>query len=61
MTRSARRGEFEIRDIYPTRQTGPERWIERQDPVLWSDWRPDAPLTREQAEAGLDVVVDAID
>ncbi|MFP4327040.1 MAG: ectoine hydroxylase [Paracoccaceae bacterium] len=51
MTRSARRGEFEIRDIYPTRQTGPERWIERQDPVLWSDWRPDAPLTREQAEA----------
>jgi ectoine hydroxylase len=51
MTRSARRGDFEIRDTYPTRGTGPERWIDRQDPVLWSDWSPEAPLTRAQAEA----------
>jgi len=51
MTRSALRGDFESRDTYSTRGADPERWIDRQDPVLWSNWSPESPLTRAQAEA----------
>jgi ectoine hydroxylase len=37
-------------DVYPTRLES-EQWLERQDPVVWSRWTPEAPLTREQAES----------
>ncbi|RBI87756.1 ectoine hydroxylase [Rhodosalinus halophilus] len=46
---ASRRRDFQITDAYPTRGEGPERWIERADKVVWSDWTEDAPLTREQA------------
>ena len=36
-------------DLYPTRLPE-ERWLERRDPVVSSDWHPGAPLTREQTE-----------
>ncbi|GGH25276.1 ectoine hydroxylase [Cribrihabitans marinus] len=38
-------------DIYPTRQGDPERWINRADPVVWSEWTPDAPISQRQAES----------
>lgn len=34
-------------DDYPTRLAA-ERWTNRQDPVVWQDWTPDAPMTRAQ-------------
>ncbi len=37
-------------DVYPTRTAEPERWLDRQDPVLWQSWSEDAPITRAQAE-----------
>ncbi|TYB77853.1 ectoine hydroxylase [Maritimibacter fusiformis] len=40
---------IETGDAYPTRLPGAERTIERQDPVLWSDWTPAAPLSQEAA------------
>jgi ectoine hydroxylase len=39
-----------IRDPYPTRGNA-ERWFERQDKVVWSRWKPDAPLTARQADS----------
>jgi ectoine hydroxylase len=39
-----------IRDPYPTRGET-ERWLERQDKVVWSRWKPDAPLTARQADS----------
>ncbi len=36
-------------DAYPTRAPERERWMEREDPVLWQDWEADAPITREEA------------
>ncbi|WP_273521620.1 ectoine hydroxylase [Rhodosalinus sediminis] len=47
---ASRRRDFDIQDAYPTRGEGPERWIDRADPVVWSDWTPDAPITRDQAD-----------
>lgn len=38
------------RDPYPTR-LAEERWLPRQDRILWSSWRPDAPLTAQQTES----------
>ncbi|WP_372893223.1 ectoine hydroxylase [Rhodosalinus sp.] len=55
---ASRRRDFDIAgahidDAYPTRGDGPERWperwIDRADPVVWSDWTPDAPITQDQA------------
>ena len=37
-------------DAYPTR-IAEETWLERQDPVVYSEWTPEAPLTRAQAES----------
>ena len=37
-------------DPYPTRLEE-ERWLAREDKVLWSDWRPDAPISARQAES----------
>lgn len=36
-------------DPYPTR-IAEERWLARQDRVVWSKWRPDAPLSARQTE-----------
>lgn len=36
-------------DHYPTRGNE-EHWLERADPVVWSQWSPQAPLTRAQTE-----------
>lgn len=45
------RGNDASADIYPTRQGAKERWLDRQDPVVWQDWYPDAPLRRDQTQA----------
>ncbi len=37
-------------DAYPTRLSK-EAWLERQDPVVWGKWTPEAPLTRAQTES----------
>ena len=37
-------------DAYPTRLPQ-ETWTERQDRTVWSQWRPDAPLTAQQADS----------
>ena len=37
------------KDPYPTRLPQ-EKWLPREDRTVWSDWHPDAPLTREQSE-----------
>lgn len=37
-------------DAYPTRKGGDETWIERADPVVWSEWTTDAPISQKQAE-----------
>ncbi|MFC6488452.1 ectoine hydroxylase [Nitratireductor sp. GCM10026969] len=36
-------------DTYPTRLPQ-ERWLPRADRIVWSQWRPDAPLTAQQAD-----------
>ena len=36
-------------DNYPTRLRNEERVSERRDPVLWSDWTEDAPISRAEA------------
>jgi ectoine hydroxylase len=38
----------EMRDLYPTRTDTAADIRERRDPVIYSDWSEDAPLTREQ-------------
>ncbi len=38
-------------DAYPTRLPDREAVLERQDPVLWSEWSEAAPISREQAES----------
>src|SRR5690606_30252180 len=40
-------------DDYPTRLTA-EEWSERKDPVVWSKWTPEAPLTQEQTQSYAD-------
>ena len=39
--------DIDVRDDYPTR-LAEERWLERQDPVVWGRWSPEAPLTRAE-------------
>lgn len=41
--------QFATTDAYPTRLKGEEREMPRLDPVLWSDWTADAPISREEA------------
>lgn len=41
---------IEQEDDYVTRLTDGERWLERKDPVVWSEWRPGAPLAMDQVE-----------
>ncbi len=36
-------------DPYPSRLPE-ERWLPREDKTVWSQWRPDAPLTAQQAD-----------
>lgn len=48
MTEALRR---DIEDQYPTRLASGEEWSERLDPVVWSSWTPEAPLTRAQTDS----------
>ena len=41
--------DFHAADAYRTRLPGEERLTPRRDPVLWSDWTGDAPITRQEA------------
>ncbi|WP_424982585.1 ectoine hydroxylase [Maritalea sp. S77] len=41
---------IEQEDDYVTRLANDERWLERKDPVVWSEWRPGAPLALDQVE-----------
>ncbi|HBZ43547.1 MAG TPA: ectoine hydroxylase [Maritimibacter sp.] len=36
-------------DAYPTRLPTEEKITQRRDPVLWSDWTEDAPISRDEA------------
>ncbi|MCK9542261.1 MAG: phytanoyl-CoA dioxygenase family protein, partial [Novosphingobium sp.] len=38
-----------MKDIYPSRHAEVAEFLPRLDPVVHSDWREDAPLSREQA------------
>jgi ectoine hydroxylase len=42
--------QYQPTDAYPTRLTA-ERWSDRKDPVVWSKWSPEAPLTQAQAQS----------
>ena len=48
MTMNARQSP--ATDLYPTRLTD-EHWLERTDPVTWSNWSPEAPLTQAQVQS----------
>jgi ectoine hydroxylase len=48
---ASRRRDFDIADAYPTRGAGPERWIERTDRVVWSEWAEGAPISRDEADS----------
>jgi len=37
-------------DLYPSRQHAEPRILERQDPVVHSEWTPDAALSKEQSD-----------
>jgi ectoine hydroxylase len=39
-----------MKDLYPSRYAARPELLPRLDPVVHSDWREDAPITREQAE-----------
>ncbi|MWD28530.1 ectoine hydroxylase [Aquicoccus sp. SCR17] len=41
--------EFEAVDDYRTRLPNGERITDRKDPVLWSDWSQEAPVSRDEA------------
>lgn len=41
--------EAAVADHYPTRLPDQEKIIQRNDPVLWSDWTGDAPVSRAEA------------
>ncbi len=41
---------IELEDDYVTRLPDGERRLERKDPVVWSEWRPGAPLAMDQVE-----------
>ncbi|WP_375174251.1 ectoine hydroxylase [Pseudooceanicola sp.] len=38
-------------DAYPTRQRAEEKLLSREDPVLWSEWTEEAPISRDEAES----------
>ena len=38
-------------DAYPTRHPDRETWLERKDPVVWTDKMPPAPLTRSDMDS----------
>jgi ectoine hydroxylase len=40
-------------DGYPTR-VAIEQWLDRKDPVVWSKWSPEAPLTKTQVQSYAD-------
>ncbi|HEY8594347.1 MAG TPA: ectoine hydroxylase [Devosiaceae bacterium] len=40
-----------IDDVYPTRCGTQDEWLEREDPVVWGQWSPEAPLTRAQIDS----------
>lgn len=42
--------EVDRTDQYPTRLPDTERIMDRRDPVLWSNWTEDAPISRQEAE-----------
>ena len=42
--------QFTTVDAYPTRLRGREAEAPRKDPVLWSEWTPDAPVRQDEAE-----------
>ena len=42
-------GTFQTADAYPTRLPDGEKRLPRRDPVVWSDWNEDAPISREEA------------
>lgn len=41
--------QFAENDAYPTRLKGEERVSARRDPVLWTQWSEDAPISQEEA------------
>lgn len=43
--------QMENVDLYPSRSGAHPAFIDRQDPVVYSEWTPDAPLSREQVAA----------
>lgn len=44
------KGEQVASDKYPSRLSSRPEWLERQDPVVYSEWHKDAVLTREQTK-----------
>ena len=49
MTAMSKERDRRSQDPYPSRLPE-ERWLPRQDRTVWSQWRPDAPLTAQQAD-----------
>jgi len=39
-----------MQDAYPSRHAAEPELLPREDPVVYSEWRPDAPLSRAQVE-----------
>jgi hypothetical protein len=44
---AGRETDTRIEDVYPTQKVDRKSWFERQDPTVWSDWTPGAPLSPE--------------
>jgi ectoine hydroxylase len=42
--------QYDTIDDYPTRLTA-EEWSDRKDPIVWTKWSPEAPLTQTQAQS----------
>ena len=49
MTVTTTPDHFQSSDVYPTRLRKGEMLDDRRDPVLWRDWTPEAPISREEA------------
>ncbi|MGC9369086.1 MAG: ectoine hydroxylase [Paracoccaceae bacterium] len=49
MNISAKSDEFTQSDVYPSRLPLQEQVIERRDPVLWSEWTEEAPVSEAEA------------
>ncbi|WP_281890361.1 ectoine hydroxylase [Paenibacillus sp. YYML68] len=39
-----------VQDVYPSRVAAQPEFIERKDPVVYSTWTPDSPLTKEHSD-----------